>query len=155
MPGRTTNRPTFAVSVRAVMMLLVAAIAGACASEAPAEPNDRFDALALGVPGALAFQPIAPCPNPSAYVTTSVVRWGFGRPVYTPSCVTLATGGTVVFQGDLSQHPLKPRDNGTHPSPIVHTSFGGSVEFEFTNPGFYTFQCAKHPKEKGVVWAGP
>jgi hypothetical protein len=98
------------------------------------------------------FLRIKPCPSPSSYAASGVVRFGPWRPSFTSPCTRLATGGTVVFQGFLSMHPIEPRRLGLLPSPIEPTSAGGSVEFEFTNPGFYPYRCALHPGEVGVIW---
>jgi hypothetical protein len=56
-----------------------------------------------------------------------------------------------VFGGRFAEHPLEPRPIGTS-SPIVATRDGGSVEFEFSDPG-YPYGCAVHPEEIGVIWA--
>ena len=103
---------------------------------------------AVGTPG---FHPVAPCFNESDYVSRAVVRFLDGH--YTPRCLRLASGGTVVFQGMFAQHPLVPRPIETMPSPILPTSEYGQVEFEFPDHGFYPYQDAAHPEEIGVIWS--
>lgn len=99
----------------------------------------------------LDFQPIAPCMRESDYAPRGVVRVGLSE-AFTPPCVRLATGGTVVFQGWMTHHPLEPRDAGTAPSPILATD-SGFAEFEFTDFGFFPYRCAAHADEVGVIWA--
>lgn len=100
------------------------------------------------------FRAIAPCRTAQDYVSRNVVQFGFGKAVFTPPCVRLATGGTVVFQGPLDQHPLEPRTtDGSQPSPIEGARTGGSVEYELNDYGFFPYRCGKHPEELGVIWA--
>jgi len=128
-----------------------------CSSESPdavrstqAENENRVDTqrAAVGTPG---FRPVAPCFNESDYVSRAVVRFFDGH--YSPRCLRLASGGTVVFQGLFAVHPLVPRPIETMPSPILPTSEYGQVEFEFPDHGFYPYQDAAHPEEIGVVWS--
>ena len=106
-----------------------------------------------GVVTSPGFQAIAPCTSESAFVTGAVVTLRADGQGFFPACVRLASGGTVVFQGSFHDHPLQSRALGTNPSPILGTNFGGAVEYEFSNPGVYTYGCAAHPNEIGVVWA--
>jgi hypothetical protein len=130
---------------------------GGCSSESPdairsteAEHANPVDTqlAAVGTPG---FRPVAPCFNESDYVSRAVVRFFDGH--YTPRCLRLASGGTVVFQGLFAVHPLVPRPIETMPSPILPTSEYGQVEFEFPDHGFYPYQDAAHPEEMGVIWS--
>ena len=124
------------------------AMAG-CSSESPDnESRAATHRAAVGTPG---FHPVAPCFNESDYVSRAVVRFLDGH--YTPRCLRLASGGTVVFQGLFAQHPLVPRPIETMPSPILPTSEYGQVEFEFPDHGFYPYQDAAHPEEIGVIWS--
>lgn len=102
----------------------------------------------LGTPG---FEPIAPCLVESDYVSRAVVRFTGGQ--YTPRCLRLASGGTVVFQGSFAEHPLAIREGGDSPTPIVPTSSGGWAEFEFPDHGLFPYQCGAHPEEIGVIWS--
>jgi hypothetical protein len=117
-------------------------------TEAPIEDGIDRQRAAVGTPG---FHPVAPCLNESDYVSRAAVRFLDGH--YTPRCLRLASGGTVVFQGAFVTHPLEPRPIETVPSPIVPTNSGGQVEFEFPDHGFYPYRDAAHPQETGVVWS--
>jgi len=123
-----------------------------CASESPSAREQAGAELgtleAAVTPG---FQAIAPCLSESDYVSRAVVRFLDGT--YSPRCLRLASGGTVVFQGDLAVHPLQPRSGGTTPSPIVATSAYGQVEFEFPDHGVYPYEDAAHPEQIGVIWS--
>ncbi len=99
------------------------------------------------------FQPIEPCLSESDYVSRGAVRFGLSHEPFTPPCVRLASGGTVVFQGSLVEHPIVPRQLGTSPSPIQPSARGSRVEFEFPDYGTFPYRCAEHPDEIGVVWA--
>ena len=142
---------TAALAVAALAITLLG-----CASEPPGgiEGNDAPNGSEWAVlrealtPG---FQPIAPCLHESDYVSRAVVRFFDG--VYSPRCLRLASGGTVVFQGNLAVHPLQPRAGGTEPSLILPTSFGGQVEFEFPDHGLFPYQDGAHPEQIGVIWS--
>jgi hypothetical protein len=130
------------------LALVCVSIGSACAGEAVETPD--VDALASSASG---FQRIEPCPTESSYVPRAVVRFEYDASFYSPPCARLASGGTVVFRGRFSEHPLEPRPFGITSSPIVATRDGGSVEFEFPDPGFYPYACVVHPEEIGVIWA--
>lgn len=121
------------------------------------EPGDEGEAAELeGDPEAAAafdFEPVEPCLSESDYVSRGAVRFGLSHEPFTPPCVRLASGGTVVFQGRLAEHPIEPRSLGTAPSPIQPTARGSRVEFEFPDHGTFPYQCARHPDEIGVVWS--
>jgi hypothetical protein len=102
---------------------------------------------------AFGFEPVEPCLYESDYVSRGVVRFGLSYQPFTPPCVRLASGGTVIFQGSLSEHPIEPRSLGTAPSPIEQTARGSRVEFEFSDQGTFPYRCARHPDEIGVVWS--
>jgi plastocyanin len=130
------------------LALVCASIASACAGEVIETPDvETMSSSASG------FQRIEPCPTESSYVPRAVVRFGDHASFYSPPCARLASGGTVVFAGRFAEHPLEPRPFGTTFSPIASTRDGGSVEFEFPDPGFYMYGCALHPEEIGVIWA--
>lgn len=120
----------------------------ACGGDPDAAEPASATRETLATPG---FHPVAPCFSESDYVSRAVVRFFDGH--YTPRCLRLASGGTVVFQGNFSIHPLAPRPIESMPSPILPTNSGGSVEFEFTEHGFYPYQDTAHPEEIGVVWS--
>ena len=102
------------------------------------------------------FRAIAPCNSEADYVTAAVVTFRVGEPRYSPPCLRLASGGTVVFLGSLLEQPLEPRDSDTTSStsnPIKPTFDGGSVEFEFPDQGFFPYRSAADPTMVGVIWA--
>ena len=138
------GRHHFSLAAVAVSVAMVG-----CSSESlENESRVTTERAAVGTPG---FHPVAPCFNESDYVSRAVVRFLDGH--YTPRCLRLASGGTVVFQGLFAQHPLVPRPIETMPSPILPTSEYGQVEFEFPDHGFYPYQDAAHPEEIGVIWS--
>jgi hypothetical protein len=118
-----------------------------CGGESPESVETQR--AAVGTPG---FHPVTPCMKESDYVSRAVVSF-FWDGKYTPRCLRLASGGTVVFQGMFAEHPLVPRPIETMPSPILPTSEYGQVEFEFPDHGFFPYQDAAHPEEMGVIWA--
>lgn len=78
---------------------------------------------------------------------------------FTPSCLIIAVGQTVRFQGSLGSHPLAP-GNPDHPeagsadSPIIATDSGQSVDFTFENPGTFPYYCELHAFGDGQGMAG-
>jgi hypothetical protein len=153
MRTRSISSRRFSIGAVAASLALIG-----CASESldllpstqtASERRVDSERAALGTPG---FRPVAPCFNESDYVSRAVVRFFDGH--YTPRCLRLASGGTVVFQGLFAVHPLVPRPIETTPSPILPTSDYGQVEFEFPDHGFYPYQDAEHPEEIGVIWSG-
>jgi plastocyanin len=73
--------------------------------------------------------------------------------------MVVAVGQTVRWEGALSAHPLAP-GNADHPdagsanSPIVATSSGTSVEFTFSAPGTFPYECQVHSFGDGKGMAG-
>lgn len=142
------------------LLLGLAASALACAADLP-ETGDRSGEEAAIESGSIAstsgdpyaFRAMEPCLDESDYVSAGLIQFGLTRDSYTPPCARLATGGYVLFEGSLEQHPLVPRSLGTSPSPIEPSSAGSSAAFEFFDAGFFPYQCAAHPDEIGVIWA--
>jgi hypothetical protein len=153
MAGPNSNRCTVLALAYPAAALLIGAVSGGCAVDFGPADEEGVESSAAGLGSPYDFQPIAPCLSRLDYIPRGVVQFGLGRAPYTPRCVRLATGGTVVFQGSFLDHPLVPRSLGSAPSPIQPTLAGGSVEFEFSDFGFFPFQCAEHPEETGVIWA--
>ena len=122
--------------------------AGESADEALEPTNRNEPLLATSLSGAF-FAPVAPCVAESDYVPSAVVFLRNGSCV--PRCVRLASGGTVVFLGPLSDQPVAPRGGGA--PPIVPSRAGGLAEFEFSNPGFFPFRCGPRPDANGVIWS--
>lgn len=115
-----------------------------------------------GSGGGTPFTAVAPCTDPSSYVT-SATTVAFGGSVgfaYAPNCLAVAAGTTVTFSGDFASHPLTPSAarGMTTGNPIAATSSGTSAPFTFTNPGFYAYYCAFHGSDadgafmSGVIW---
>jgi len=78
---------------------------------------------------------------------------------FTPKCMTLAAGQSVVWEGNLSAHPLAPGNPsderaGSPDNPIEPTSSGDSVEFRFEKPGIYPYYCSVHAFGTGQGMAG-
>jgi hypothetical protein len=150
------------ISLRLFAWFLPALLGSGCAGHSPDEPFDSnvqseaeaavdgtVDAVSITNP--LAFQAIAPCLAESDYVRSTVV---FVRgSTCSPRCVRLAAGGTVTFVGMLPNQSVEPRSVGTTPSPITQAAFGGSAEFEFSDYGFFPFQCGPATDATGVVWS--
>jgi len=157
MPERLSNRSRARGAVRAAAALTCLGFASSgCAMESMADEPELDEELEVDSVAELAFdfQPIEPCMSESDYVSRGVVRFGLGSDPFTPACARLASGGTVVFQGRLAEHPIVPRRAlGTEPSPIQPSARGSRVEFEFPDYGTFPYQCAEHPEEIGVVWA--
>lgn len=71
---------------------------------------------------------------------------------YTPACLLVARGQSVVFEGPFSRHPLTPgrvpgredEPEGTSPSPIPAVEEGTHVEVPFADPGRFPFFCPIH-----------
>ena len=99
-----------------------------------------------------AFRDVGPCDSEDAYEPGGLVQLAADG-AFTPPCVRLAAGGTIVFRGGFDEHPLEPAPGGDEPSPITPTATAGSVEVELANVGFYPYRCAAHPDEGGAVWA--
>jgi plastocyanin len=72
--------------------------------------------------------------------------------MYTPQCMLIAAGQSVMFMSDFTVHMLMPGiapsrkgDTGaTEPNPIKETSSGDQVTFTFKSPGEYPYYCMKH-----------
>jgi hypothetical protein len=150
MPSRQPLVFRFAVPSTLLSALWAALLgaAGGCGGGSTTE--------AISVTAASRFQAIAPCHSETDYVTAAVVTFRPGESRYSPPCLRLASGGTVVFLGSLLDQPLEPRDSdatGTTPNPIKPTFAGGSVEFEFPDPGFFPYRSVTAPAMVGVIWA--
>lgn len=79
--------------------------------------------------------------------------------VFTPKCLKIAAGQSVVFEGSLATHPLAPgnaadNDAGSPDNPIVETTTGSSVEFTFDAPGTYPYFCEAHGFGDGEGMSG-
>ena len=149
-PNRVA-RQRFSLISFALSTVMLGCSSAPNAIDATASTDDDRVSTARAAVGTPGFRPVAPCLNESDYVSRAVVRFWDGH--YSPRCLRLASGGTVVFQGFFAQHPLVPRPIETMPSPILPTSEYGQVEFEFPDHGIYPYQDAAHPEEIGVIWS--
>jgi plastocyanin len=97
-----------------------------------------------------AFLAIAPCADPTAYVSgvTSVATTGSS---YNPTCLQVAVGASVTIEASL-EHPLEPRPGGTPDNPILERQHTASVVFP--TAGVFPYQCPEHVGNGmiGVIW---
>jgi plastocyanin len=64
---------------------------------------------------------------------------------YVPNCMTIRVGQSVTWTGNLTFHPLIPRENSTSPNPIETTPSGiTTVQYTFPCPGDFNFSCKNH-----------
>ena len=64
---------------------------------------------------------------------------------YVPNCMTIAAGQSVTWTGNLTFHPLIPREYSTTPNPILPTPTGiTTVTYTFDCPGDFNFSCKNH-----------
>jgi plastocyanin len=64
---------------------------------------------------------------------------------FVPNCVTIKAGQTVTWTGDLTAHPLIPREDSTVPNPILPTGSGVTqATATFLCPGDFNFSCRVH-----------
>jgi len=75
---------------------------------------------------------------------------------YSPKCLKVAAGQNVTFSGDFSSHPLSPQCQAM--TIMSSVGSGSTVQFTFTAPGFYNYQCAFHGPGLGMpgnIWVVP
>jgi plastocyanin len=64
---------------------------------------------------------------------------------YQPNCMTIKLGQTVTWTGDLTDHPVIPREDSTQPNPINPNGAGvTSWPITFPCPGDFNFSCRNH-----------
>jgi plastocyanin len=64
---------------------------------------------------------------------------------FVPNCMVIKVGQTVTWTGDLSAHPLIPREDSTTQNPIVPTGQGVTqATATFPCPGDFNFSCRNH-----------
>ncbi|HVV83060.1 MAG TPA: plastocyanin/azurin family copper-binding protein [Kofleriaceae bacterium] len=74
----------------------------------------------------------------------------FAGEAYTPPCIKISAGQTVVWNGDFSAHPLRPglivggTPQNQPGNPIPPTSSGNTRQATFAVAGSYGFYCANH-----------
>ena len=79
-------------------------------------------------------------PNPNV----RVLNWDFGIQDTEEACIQVLVGQTVVWSGDLDNHPL----SGDTVNPITFHQ-NGSVTF--TAPGTFGYECLSHSPMIGAV----
>ena len=98
-----------------------------------------------------AVGPLNGCTEQSSVDMTAAggtINWG--SPV-TPKCVKILKNQSVTWKGDFSIDPLGSF-GGSNGTPIILTTTGTSVTFQFTKVGIFGFHCLNHPSELGTVW---
>ncbi|HEX3694290.1 MAG TPA: plastocyanin/azurin family copper-binding protein [Polyangia bacterium] len=111
--------------------------------------------------GTPAFVAISPCDTAVTYTTAppTITFPTNGSPMqYQPACLKVSAGASVTWQGDLATtgHPLQPRSDphATADNPITLTTTSAQTAvFSFSKPGFFPFECRRHPGVMmGVIW---
>jgi plastocyanin len=95
----------------------------------------------------------------SAAEAERVVHVGADGLKFTPSCMRIAAGQRVRFEGSLTAHPLAPGTPddpgaGSPHNPIERTSSGASLEVAFDEPGTYPYYCELHGFGSGMGMVG-
>ena len=108
------------------------------------------------------FMAVAPCNAEGDYTTGTTVMFPMSASnfSYSPKCLKVPAGTTVMFSGDFTAHPLEPSTHrGTLTgSPITSTASGTAKSFTFSTPGYYAYFCTVHGPSDGaagmvgVVW---
>ncbi len=106
----------------------------------------------VGVPTAAQAQVVQGC-QPGAYVDRTapgavrVLPWDMDIATLDEHCMQVATGQTVVWNGDLDTHPLAGQ-GGDMPNPIsLHDN--GAVTF--TAVGTFGYKCLSHSPMIGAI----
>lgn len=78
---------------------------------------------------------------------------------FSPRCMLIAQGQSVVFEGSFSEHPLAPGNPrrpqaGSADTPIETTTSGSRVEFTFDEAGTFPYYCRVHAVGDGRGMAG-
>jgi plastocyanin len=79
----------------------------------------------------------------------------FGSFFYSPACLKIAAGQTVTFSGSFGSHPLSPQCQAM--SVMGNVNSGTVLQYTFTAPGFYNYQCGFHGGlgMQGNIWVVP
>lgn len=77
------------------------------------------------------------------------VTFGTAGNTYSPKCITIAAGQSVMFSGMFGSHPLRPgvganATAGSPNNPITVTSAGATASFTFPTAGTYPYNCQFH-----------
>lgn len=64
---------------------------------------------------------------------------------YSPNCVHIKVGQSVMWNSDFTNHPLVPTAGvGSSGNPITATSTGSTVTFAFPAAGTFAYNCGIH-----------
>lgn len=80
---------------------------------------------------------------------TRTVTFGTTGNTYSPKCITIAAGQSVMFSGNFGGHPLRPgvganATAGSANNPITATGSGTTASFTFPTAGSYPYNCQFH-----------
>jgi plastocyanin len=107
-----------------------------------------------GLPqSASAAAPVDGCPD-SDYVDATAaganraIVWNIFVASTAQRCLEIQVGQKVLWDGDLSEHPLVS-DEGATPNPIDDHDAAGNVTF--TQPGTFGYKCVIHSQMIGAV----
>ncbi|MGQ0506783.1 MAG: cupredoxin domain-containing protein [Myxococcaceae bacterium] len=76
---------------------------------------------------------------------------------FSPKCLTVAAGQSVIFKGSFSTHPLRSGEymgtRGSTPNPVPSQSTGNAdLTVAFPTAGLYPYLCESHvPAMVGVI----
>jgi plastocyanin len=125
-------------------------------------PSDVPPEVAADTPPEVSYPDLNDCSKSTATVKTgqAVVTVTFGGTAgmaYSPACLIVSTGTSVVFEGSFSFHPLAGGEAGSPDadSPFTPpTTSGSSAPFTLATPGAYGFYCGNHYASgmKGAVY---
>lgn len=88
----------------------------------------------------------SPTPTPKSAETVNVVLKNPG-PKFYPQVVNISTGNTIKWTNmDSEDHTAT---GSTFNSGIIHP--GGSYEYQFTEPGVYSYKCTLNPTMTGTI----
>jgi plastocyanin len=106
-----------------------------------------------GTDGGTSFVAIAPCSTASSYVTGMSTIMTMANLTYSPACLKVTAGSTVVIQASAI-HPLSGLTTGSPNNPIPSGGQMTPQSVTFATPGFYPFHCDVHFSfgMAGVVW---
>ena len=84
---------------------------------------------------------------------TPTIRFPVGGDAYSPACVRVRLGQSVLFSGNLSSHPLA---QGCGPvNDLLNGTSGTSASFGFTSAlGVFGYYCTRHGSQSGSGMAG-
>ena len=127
------------------MMAAEAAAAEAAAAEKAAAEKAAAEAAAAKAPMEATVEPVAGSGAPGCEATEC----------YTPSTVTIAAGGTVIFSNtDTAPHTSTSGSAADGPDGVFDTSLimaNASYSVTLSDAGTYTYFCMVHPWMEGTI----